>query len=189
MPDALSPLERVVRIGHFGAQGETPIGLHQRVLPGLWQLAGWDGFDTAAKPALAALGLPGLGDYRRAQTGDACTAWRIAPDRLLVETAAPLARFVSAELAVLDLGHARASIEVSGLQARTLLAQVTSADVSEPAFKPGQFLQTGVHQVGVLLHCREEYRFELLVPSTWVESVWELLQLNALPFGVEVREG
>ena len=189
MPDALSPLETVVRIGHFGAQGETPIGLHHRVLPGLWQLAGWDGFDTAAKPALAALGLPGLGDYRRAQTGDACTAWRIAPDRLLIETAAPLARFASAELTVLDLGHARASIEVSGLQARTLLAQVTSADVSERAFEPGHFLQTGIHQVSVLLQCHETDRVELLVPSSWAESIWELLELNALPFGVEVREG
>lgn len=186
MPDALSPLDTVARAGSFGARGGTPIGLRQRVLPGLWQLAGWDGFDTAAKPALAALGLPGLGDYRRAQTGDACTAWRIAPDRLLIETATSLARFASAELAVLDLGHARACIEVSGPHARTLLAQVTSADVSETAFEPGQFLQTGIHQVGVLLHCREEDRFELLVPSSWAESVWELLLLNASPFGGEI---
>lgn len=189
MPDALSPLDTVSRAGIFGAKSGTPIVLRQRNLRGLWQLAGWEGFDIAVKPALAALGLTGLGDFRRAQSGDDCTAWRMAPDRLLIESTAPLSRFATDELAVLDLGHARALIELSGARARMLLAQVTSADVSERAFEPGQFLQTGIHQVGVLLHCLATDRFELLLPSTWAASVWELLQLNALPFGVDVREG
>lgn len=45
----------------------------------------------------------------------------------------------------------------------------------------------GIHRVGVLIHRTSEARFEIFTPVTWARSVWELLCLNATPFGYSVE--
>ncbi|WP_424988303.1 sarcosine oxidase subunit gamma [Microbulbifer sp. S227A] len=188
MPELLSALHRKTIPGRHGATGGEAITLGTRPLQGLWQLAGWDDFDAAAKPALDHLGLDGLGDYRTARAGERGTAWRIAPDRMLIETHADLSGFGSENLAVLDLGHARTVITLQGEAARTLLSQVVAVDVSATALAPGMFLQTGLHHVGVLIQCTGAQSFDILAPATWAESVWDVLYDNALPHGIRVPE-
>lgn len=188
MPELLSALHRKTIPGRHGATGGEAITLSTRPLQGLWQLAGWDDFDAAAKPALDHLGLTGPGDYKCAQSGERGTAWRIAPDKMLIETNADLSGFGSDALAVLDLGHARTVITLQGDAARRLLSQVVAVDVSVAAFAPGMFLQTGMHHVGVLIHCTGDLSFDILTPPTWAESVWNLLFDNALPHGIQILE-
>ncbi|MEM9631656.1 MAG: hypothetical protein AAGA50_10050 [Pseudomonadota bacterium] len=188
MVDVLSPLKTKTKAGRHGAAGDTGVALGTRSIKGLWQLAGWSGFEAAAEPVLKRLGFVDAGTFREARRSESATAWRIAPDKILLETADELGDEQSAELAVLDLGHARTAITLTGPAARELLSQLIAIDVSPAAFRPGEFLQTGIHHIGVLIHCLEVDRFDILVPGTWAESVWEVLFDNALPHGVEVRE-
>lgn len=188
MVEILSPLKTKCVSGQYGASGEAGLKLSQRPLRGLWQVAGWDTFETAAAPALADLGLDGLGGYRHAQRNAGVTAFRIAPDKLLIEGCGDLSGHASDELVVLDLSHARVAIALSGFAARDLLMQVVAIDLSETAFQPGEFVQSGIHHVGVLIHCTGFDTFEILVPGTWAETTWEVLFENALPHGLVVAE-
>ena len=49
------------------------------------------------------------------------------------------------------------------------------------------FVQTGIHHVSVLIHRKNEMEFEIFTPVTWARSVWELICLNAAPFGYIVE--
>lgn len=155
-----------------------------RQINGLWQIAGWEEFETVAAPVLQSLGLASIGSYRISLRSDTVTAWRVAPDRILIEGSGDLSEHASEQLAVLDLGHARTAITLSGPAVRDLLSQVVSVDMSPEAFGTGEFVQTGLHHVGVLLGCTGPDSFEVLVPCTWGETVWEALLHNALPHGV-----
>jgi heterotetrameric sarcosine oxidase gamma subunit len=188
MVEIRSPLETKVILGRHGA-GDTPgVTLGARLLNGLWQVAGWDTLDSAAAPVLNALGLQTLGDYRMAQRIGNIIAWRIAPDKLLIEGSGDLGPYASSDLTVLDLSHARVVIALGGPTARDLLSQVVAINVAQTAFKAGEFRQTGIHGVGVLLDCIGEDRFEIFVPSSWAESVWDVLYDNALSHGVSITE-
>ncbi len=187
MVEALSPLKTVCAPGRYGADGEAGIVLGTRAIRSLWQIAGWADFETAAADLLGVLGLNGLGDYRTARVAGAVTAWRIAPDKVLIEGCGDLTGYGSADLAVLDLSHARTLIDLGGPAARDLLTQIVTVDVRAATFKPGAFLQTGIHGVGVLIHCIGSDDFEIYVPSTWAESLWEVFCENALPHGLLVN--
>ena len=188
MLDRLSPLAHEVKPGIHGASSDVPVVLGQRPILSLWQIAGWSDFEKAAQKALADSGLTNLGDFRTAQKGEATTAYRIAPDRLLIEGAPDLTCHATDDLVALDLSHARCVITLEGPQARTVLSQLTGVDVSERQFRPGHFVQTGMHHIGVLLSCVAGDRFDLIVPSTWAATLWDALCVNATPFGYEVRE-
>ena len=181
-----SPLNTKLQAGRFGAQGETGITLGERPVRDLWQIAGWGDFEAAAIEVLSDLGLDGLGSYFLASKAKGRTAWRIAPDKILIENAGDLSGHMSADLATLDLSHARTAILLSGTQARDVLSQLIAIDVTEAAFSEGRFLQTGIHHVGVLIQCMEQNAFEIYVPVTWAETVWEVICENAKPFGVEI---
>lgn len=184
MVEMRSPLETKTNVGRYGA-GDTPgLTLGARPLNGLWQVAGWETFDSAAAPALNTLGLQKLGEYQTTQRIGDVTAWRIAPDKLLIEGSGDLGPYATSDLNVLDLSHARLAIAVGGPAARDLLSQVVAVNVAPMAFKSGEFRQTGIHGVGVLLDCINADRFEIIVPSTWAESIWDVLYENAIPHGI-----
>ncbi|MCV0428342.1 MAG: hypothetical protein K5905_23035 [Roseibium sp.] len=187
MAEVLSPLKSKCVAGHHGASEKSGLKMGTRALSGLWQIAGWDDFESAAQPVLSSLGLKDGGTFRIAQHADGATAWRIAPDRILIETADPNLENAP-ELMKLDLSHARSVITLEGPSSRDLLSQLVAIDVTPMAFKPGEFFQTGIHHVGVLIHCLNSDRFDILVPGTWASSVWEALYENALPHGVETLE-
>ena len=86
MPELHSALAAHLRAGRFGAAGEPRLILSERPLGVLMQLAGWrDSFEQAARPVLARLGLDGIGSFDRAQASDKALAFRIAPERLLLQ--------------------------------------------------------------------------------------------------------
>lgn len=187
MAEVLSPLHRKLSPGHQGAVGATGVTLGNRTVGSLWQIAGWAAFEAAATPVAQHFGLTGIGGYRAAQQSDSATSWRIAPDRLLLEGTGDLTGFGSDALVTLDLSHAKTVITLSGPAARDLLAQVVAIDTAEGVFSPGEFVQTGIHHVAVLIHCTGGDAFDILVPVTWAETVWEVLLTNARPHGVAIE--
>ena len=79
------------------------------------------------------------------------------------------------------LSSSRTRIEVSGAKSRELLALCTAIDFHPTAFKPGQFVMTGIHHTPVAIHCIGDNQFHLYALRTFGLSVWEWL--------MDAREG
>ncbi|MFY9240485.1 MAG: sarcosine oxidase subunit gamma family protein [Roseovarius sp.] len=188
MAEMLSPLQTKCVAGRFGASGDVGVTLGTRPIMDLWQIANWDLLASSASPALNALGLDGPGDYRCAQQAGPVTSWRIAPDKILLEGAGDMTAHASVDLMVLDLSHAKVAVTLQGARARDVLSQLIAIDTAPGAFKRGDFVQTGIHHVGVLIHCTGDDTFSILIPASWSETVWEVLFDNALPHGLSVVE-
>ena len=196
MPDLRSPLAMHATIGAYGAApaGGMPFVLSESAPGALAQIAGWDDFAEAAAPALDRLGFDGLGDYRTAQRSGAVTSFRIAPDKILLrhhEAAGlddALALLDGARAAPLDLSHSRWLVRVEGPAAADLLARLAPIDFDTAAFASGDFVQTGIHHVAVLIHRVRPEAFEIYVPVTWTVSFWHLVCEAAAPFGYRVEE-
>ncbi len=186
MPEIRSPLT----VSH-AVPAAAPAGLRlaERAPGGLLQIAGWADFEAAAAPALAHLGFEGLGNYREVRRQGPASAYRLAPDRLLLrhETLSPLlkaARALDPERACfLDLSHARWVFAIEGPAGPDLLARLLPIDCDPEAFPVEGFAQTAFHHVGVLLDRRGPESWELLVPVTWARSLWDYLGEAAAGLG------
>lgn len=191
MPDLRSALTSRFKTGAFGNVHQASPGLTIKESPvtSLVQLAGWENFENDAETIFSELGLPGLGDYRTVtKVGDISCA-RIAPDRLLLRGVAygQLAQRCEAlEMVALDLSHARTAITLSGPDAENVLARLAAVDFGLEQFHVGQFIQTGIHHVGVFIQRLDDQSFEVVMPSTWAASLYEFLTLTAEPFGYSV---
>ncbi len=193
MPEIHSPLESIRKPGNFGAQFDSGPGvvLSDTAVGTLMQIAGWEDFETAVLPGLKKLGFSDAGDYRNSRRIDGGNLFRTAPDRVLIEGQSelelPRNLIEEAALAVLDLGHSRTWINVEGTAAEELMARLAPVDFRVASMPVESFVQTGIHRVSVLVHRTTEMRFEILTPVTWARSVWELICLNATPFGYHVE--
>lgn len=141
----------------------------------LTQLAGWETFAGAANAALNTQGLSLPTDYRMPVHGSGMTAWRIAPDRVLLRSETPVDISVPQDLVALDLSDARVCLTLEGEGAAGLLGRVIALDFSQTAFPAGTFVQTSLHHVGVLVERLERDRFLVMVPTTWERSLTDLL--------------
>lgn len=186
MPEPRSPLASRLAPGRFGAPASSAVSIATRRPVSLWQAGGWGNFAAAAAPLLSDLGLEAPADYRTATRAGGMTLRKIAPDRMLIEGCGDLSSHASDELVLLDLSHARTVITLSGTSARTVLALLCSVDVGKKAFHPGEFVQTGIHHVGVLIQCTGPDDFEIFVPVTWAATIWETVTINAEPFGYAI---
>ncbi len=72
-------------------------------------------------------------------------------------------------------------------RAEEVMARLAPIDFRASSMPVDSFVQTGIHHVGVLIHRTTEMQFEILTPVTWARSVWELICLNATPFGYHVE--
>lgn len=193
MPDIHSPLAAIRQSGIFGAQFEAGPGVSVSETPviGLVQIAGWGNFDATVLPRLNDLGFSDAGDFRQCRRANDVHLYRISPDRVLIAAPSPITLPASLQsntsLAVLDLSHARVRIAIEGPAAEEVIARLASIDFREAAMPVGNFVQTGIHHVGVLIHRTSADRFEILVPFTWARSIWEIICLNAAPFGYDVK--
>jgi heterotetrameric sarcosine oxidase gamma subunit len=194
MPDMYSPVAAILEPGHHGAvlPAGPGVSISERPLGGLVQLAGWADFETAANPVVSALGFQDLGHYRKAQAAGSRNLYRIAPDKLWIAGAAmgDLPTVMGGgSLAVLDLSHSRTRICVDGLAAEDVLVRLAAIDFRKRSFAVGDFVQTGIQHIGMLIHRVSDTRFDLLTPVTWARSIWESIELNAKPFGyiIEAR--
>lgn len=153
--------------------------IQTKKLNGLYQIAGWNDFQDAAKQFLRKIGLTSLGNYRNTQVCSDIRAWRTAPDKMLIEGIMDTNVSSSDDFAVLDLSSSRLVINLSGERVRTILMKLIGIDLSCEAFKVNEFIQTGIHGVGVLIHCIDDDSFDILVPITWYQSVWDIISTNS----------
>lgn len=149
--------------------------IREQALGFLTQLAGWGNFAKTAEDLLRSKALSLPADYRTPVRGGGMTAWRIAPDRVLIRSDAELDMVGSQEIAVLDLSQARVCLVVTGAGAAALLARVIALDFSEAGFPLGTFAQTALHHVGVLVERLGEDEFNVFIPSTWATSLTGLM--------------
>ncbi|MUZ74744.1 hypothetical protein GOZ90_18815 [Agrobacterium vitis] len=165
-------------------QGVTSEGHSVRLTsaePGyLTQLTGWDNFDIIASEALSQKGLSVPPDCRSSTRFDATIVWRIAPDRILIWSNAPLGFNEMSNLAILDLSDARYFLKLSGPGAVGLLSRVSTLNFSRAEFLVGNFAQTVIHEVGVLIDRQGAEEFTLLIPTTYATSIrkWLVCQLR-----------
>lgn len=197
MPELRSALASHLLSGRFGAAGDSPLVLSERPLGVLMQLAGWrDSFESAMRPLLAALGLDGIGSFDRAQASINALAFRIAPERVLLRLAsasdwASIEREVDpAQVPFLDLSHSRTVLRVAGTAVPDLLARLMPIDFDARVFRPGCFVQSGIHTASVLAHRRDDEGgapvFELYLPRSFAVSLWDFITQTAMPLGYRV---
>ena len=192
MPEILSPLASIRKTGSFGAQFDTGPGvdLSEDATGTLVQVAGWDDFEVAVLPGLKEIGFDENGDYRSCRQSANNSLYRTAPDRVLIagqpDFEVPGSIAENDALAVLELSHSRIRIIVEGVVAEEVMARLAPIDFRASSMAVDMFVQTGIHHVGVLIHRTAAMRFEILTPVTWARSLWELICLNAAPFGYRV---
>jgi methylglutamate dehydrogenase subunit D len=196
MLEARSALDRHLQHGRFGAVSETPsLILSERPVGALVQIAGWRGsFERHAAPLMRRLGFHGIGDFATAQSAADAVAFRIAPERVLLDLAsastwdAIAPAIDQAATPTLDLSHARTVVRVEGRDAANLLARLLPIDFDDTVFGMGCFAQSGLHSAGVLVHrlSRPIPTYDIYIPSSYAVTVWGMIAESAVPFGYQV---
>lgn len=89
--------------------------------------------------------------------------------------------------AVVDLGHGRASLRLSGRSVRQVLMKAGPLDWHETAFTPGMCAQTALFHVSALIDCRADDVFDLYVARGFAVSFLESVEQAAAEYGYRVR--
>lgn len=181
-----SPLNDILIPGKYGAPEHMNLTLSERPIISLWQVAGWEDFTAELSLILTEMNVGSSGDMRRFSSKDGLSIWHIAPERVLIEGFVPSQKKTNTRLFTLDLTHARTCIVMQGSAARTVLSQLCGIDMD--SFNSGEFVQTHLGQIGVLLQCVQQDSYEIFVPITWAQSLWELICINATPIGYEILD-
>ncbi len=175
------------QFGLTGASGPG-IRLSERPLASLWLIAAWP--ERLAETGIAAAkaagvdAAPGPG---ACVTGPGGALLRAEPLKWLLASEDEIARpaLDAANGTVLDLGHARTVIHVSGPNALDLMARMVPLDLRPAAFPEGSVANTGLHHVGVTIAARDG-GFDIFVLRSFGLAVWEMLTLSAAQFGAEI---
>jgi sarcosine oxidase subunit gamma len=110
--------------------------------------------------------------------------WVVADSAALIER---VAHAVDASVGTCTpLTHSRVRIAISGAHVPGLLAKGIAVDMDPAAFPVGRFVQAGLHHSGVLLHRTAADRYEIYLPRTFANSLWEWLTDAARPLGYNV---
>lgn len=177
-PERYSPLTGYLVPGHHGATGGDPVSLREivRDVVEISKRRGQeDALRAAARTGLG-LELPTIG----ACLGNGrLTVFGIGPGNWLILSApdAPgaLAARVKAALgasaSVAETGHGQVTLELSGAQARHVLAKGCRLDLHPLAFQPGQMARTIIAQIPITLWQVDAIpTFALAAPLTFAQS-------------------
>lgn len=85
--------------------------------------------------------------------------------------------------AVVNLGHGRASLRLSGRSVRLVLMKAGPLDWHVSAFTPGRCAQTTLFHLSALIDCREEDVFDIYVARGFAVSFLESLVQAAAEYG------
>lgn len=171
--------------GSGAGPSDAPVMLDEVRIGALHQLAGWDDFETGVQDALLRMGAKLPTAFGRVETAPGLRIYRTAPGRVLVlsDRAQPIPQTDPFRIVALDLSHSRIALALRGPNAADVLSRCAPMDFSARYFPPGQFVQTVIHEVSVLIDRRSDDSFTLLVPYTWSASVLGRLCRAAAPFG------
>ncbi|MDA1308234.1 MAG: hypothetical protein O2985_01370 [Proteobacteria bacterium] len=85
--------------------------------------------------------------------------------------------------AVVDLGHGRASLRLSGRSVRQILMKGAGLDWHVRAFTPGMCAQTTMFHLPALIDCRDESTFDIYVARGFAVSFLESVTQAAAEYG------
>lgn len=88
--------------------------------------------------------------------------------------------------AVVDLGHGRASLRLSGRAVRQVLMKAGPLDWHEASFTPGMCAQTALFHVSALIDCRAADVFDVYVARGFAVSFLESVEQAAAEYGYRV---
>lgn len=175
-----------------GRASDTPLAIVERPAT-LVQVTARKGRQAELAAAIAkalALDLPEAG--RVATASDTAALWLqpgcwliAAPAEQRSTLPASLTQALSGIAAVVDQSHGRCIIEISGAEARAVLARLCRLDLHERAFAAGDSAATLVGHVSCLIHrtSGETPSFWLLVGSTFAEWLLDELTAAAASYG------
>lgn len=175
------------RYGLVGPDGPG-IRLSERPVRGIWLISAWpDRLAQTAAAAAKAVGVseaPGPGN---SATGPGGTLMRTEPLKwlLISEDEIPAPDLPEADGTVLELGHARCVIHVSGPRVLDLMARMVPIDLRPARFPEGAVASTALHHVGVTILARGG-GYDVLVLRSFGLAIWEHLAESAAQFGAEI---
>lgn len=184
-----SPLAGALVAGHRGAGTPDHPGVVIAERPGLslMQVMALRGREQAVAARLALDPAPGL-----ASPVEAGLALCLAPGAWLLVAEEPVDGALYQRLredlqglaAVMDQGHGRAVLRLSGPRARDVLAKGCRLDLDSRVFRPGMCAQTVIAQIGVLLHQVDERpTYDLYVFAGYAVDFLDWLTSSAVEFG------
>ncbi len=189
-----SPLTGSLKSERHGADGDTPVVLHERHLA-IVQVQARRLQESGLTSALAAafgLKLPEAG---YASTAGEWSAIWIQPGSWLVtapftgpgDLIGRLGPIVSPTASLTDQTFGKSVLRLSGANARDVLMKGCRVDLHPRVFGPGRSAVTPLGQVSCVLHQVDDRpTFDLFVPSTFAEAAFDWLKVSAAEFGLEV---
>jgi len=188
-----SPLEEALSDARrrAAATGDPGVTIAERRDLTLVQVIARRGQEQAAAERLGLDPAPG-----RASTVVAGTALWLAPGAWMVvaegvEEGAlyqDLCERVQQVAAVMDQSHGRVVLRLSGRRARDVLAKGCRLDLHPRVFQPGMCAQTGIAQIGVLLHQIDERpTYELQVFAGYAADFLAWLTASAAELGCRIE--
>lgn len=188
MANPLSPLQNNRKTGRSGCSGTVGVTLEEISDFTLLQYAAWGatlpqvGGVAAAAARCEKAPQPGqgvLGDTVSLLRVEPLKWWLIAAPRIAV----PSIDLAPQEGAVLDMQDRCCWLRISGDRAETLLNHFLPLNLRSSAFPAGAVASTAFHHVGVTLW-RDPDHFNLLIPRSSAQSLWELLSESARQYGL-----
>ena len=86
---------------------------------------------------------------------------------------------------IVDLSHARSSIEIDGLMTRDLLLKGAAIDFHPEVFLVNHCVQTTFFNLSALICCLDENRFNIFIARGFALDLWQKVQEAAEEFGYE----
>ena len=88
-------------------------------------------------------------------------------------------------ISIVDLSHARSSIEIDGPMTRDLLLKGAAIDFHPEAFLINHCVQTTFFNLSALICCLDENRFNIFIARGFALDLWQKVQEAAEEFGYE----
>ncbi|MQY43513.1 sarcosine oxidase subunit gamma [Epibacterium sp. SM1969] len=188
MANSTSPLQSSRRLGQFGRAGTIGVTIEEVTGFGMVQCAAWGAtLAQVGAAAAAAAGCETAPQPGQCHAGTGAFLLRVEPLKWWLVAApgaeVPTPTVAPEEGAVLDLQDGRCWLRISGAQAETLLNHFLPLDLRPAAFPVGAVASTAFHHTGVTLWRTEEH-FNLLIPRSSAQSLWELLSESARQYGL-----
>ncbi|OHV89415.1 sarcosine oxidase subunit gamma [Mesorhizobium sp. ORS 3428] len=195
--DIRSPLDRALKVGRYGAQGDAGVSLTEIRNFDLVQVMARRGRAAEmVKAAKARFGVAAPETPRAVGTADTTLIWS-GPDQFFVlskggkHTVDALGQAFSASSSLSDQSHARALISISGAKARSMLAKLSSIDLHPEMFPVDAAAATSMDHTSVTLwrgKDRDDGQtvFNLLVFATFAESLWHTMLDASAEYGIAI---
>jgi sarcosine oxidase subunit gamma len=175
------------RFGLIGAAGPG-IRLSERQVRSIWLIAAWpDRLAAVGAAAAEAAGVGAAPGPGASATGRGGTLMRTEPLKWMLVSDSDMPRLAmdEADGTVLDLGHARTVIHVSGPRAADLMARMVPLDLRTAKFPEGAVAGTMLHHLGVTILARGG-GYDIFALRSFGLAVWEHLIDSAGQFGAEI---